>query len=376
MAEEPWICGNCRSINKPAVERCYSCHSPKVLAVDPRTAALRPTSRVPDSASADAQAAVARSAGSRFQSSALRAAAAQIAVVLVTAVSLAKVAVVVAIATGHPEEPSTVSDAEFLAVRVVRLSQFGAWLIGSAVWGFWLMRVVGNIPALGGGWPRATPRSAFLSSIVPVYSLYSMTATLREAIQRLSAPGNVRLGLITAWWLALTAAVILEFPIGPTVLARVVISAVATAVFEALFAATGQAFDTLAAADLVEGALLVVAALLAVALIGSVEGLQRRRLAELGDRAHDLPSAAALGVTTIPIPPAEPRSPLAAAPALAPASEGSSAAAATLASRSITALGGRRAHDSIRETDDVHPPSPGETLDAGGGGSERQQGPG
>jgi len=277
----PWVCGECRSINADASTRCYSCRTPRVLALDleSRDAPRRQTTvDTPET-----RAAVARGAGAGYHTSAPFAVAAQLLIFVVTAISLARVTLVVLFTmkldlTAEDIEPQLQQLGLLVVIRSVEL---GAWVVGLVAFAAWLSRVVGNLAALGGGWPHATPTSAFLTTLIPGGNLYWTTSILREAITRLSPAGAPRLGIITAWWLALVPAVLLLLDIGPLrFITRFAEEGVAVAIL-----ATGGDVETairsLVWLDVLGAILLLFAALLAYRLIGVIEELQAERLALL-----------------------------------------------------------------------------------------------
>src|SRR5690242_10299444 len=86
----PWVCGNCRSLNRAADARCYSCRTPRALALNPdaREPARRPGDG-PEITPAH-QATTARSLGARYGDTSGLALLAQGAVLVVTAITLAR----------------------------------------------------------------------------------------------------------------------------------------------------------------------------------------------------------------------------------------------------------------------------------------------
>lgn len=288
--EGPWVCGNCRSINRESADRCYSCRMPRGgVAFDP--SAREPSGRriTAETPAAD-QAATARSLGAAYRDSSMLAAVAQIAVLLVTAVSLADVVLVVSVAnevSGLLADPSIDPSGALDQVAAIGLLQYielGVWLLGLAAWGAWLARVISNVPALGGGWPHETPRFAFISTLIPGGNLYWTTSTMREAIKLLSPGGQAGLGLITAWWLTVTPAAILLLNVGPIRYIRRIVEAVVEAVILLLAGPSGVLTEAIVV-EIIGGLFLLAAAALAIGLVQRVESLQAERLATLGPAA-------------------------------------------------------------------------------------------
>lgn len=72
----------------------------------------------------------------------------------------------------------------------------GAALLG---WGWWLSRVVANVPSLTGEFPNVPPLYAFLESLVPVANLYWIPSILRDVMTRIQAGGRGEALMIGAW---------------------------------------------------------------------------------------------------------------------------------------------------------------------------------
>jgi hypothetical protein len=283
-----WVCGNCRAINDRRSSRCYSCRAPRVLAVDPLSgiSPIQAGDRTPPAQLAS----IARKAGATYRSSALRAIFVILGIVVVTGVHVARLGPLVgmfAIAQRLDAGQVAASDVSSVTKAAVSSGQLliaegGAWLLAFVAWGMWLSRVVANVPALGGGWTRSSAREAFLSSIVPVYNLFWMTAAVRDAVARLSPPRTARDGLVSAWWITLAVAVLPGlglFP-GPLFQIRLAVQAVGF-VLGLLILATGIPITLTLAYAAIYTLLLIPAALLAFAVVRHIENLQSARVAAL-----------------------------------------------------------------------------------------------
>jgi uncharacterized protein DUF4328 len=284
----PWVCGSCRSVNRESATRCYSCRTPRALALNPEARDATPQ-RLPAEAVPKAQATAARALGATYRDTGTFAALAQVAVLIVTAITLARVVLLISYATGLQaavDDPASFDPAaeldQLVVLGILRYVELGAWFVGLVFWGLWLGRVVANIPALGGGWPHETPRFAFLSTLIPGGNLYWTTGTLRESITSLSPAGAPRLGLITLWWLAVTPTVILLLNVGPLRLVRNIIETAVTALILLLSGGIGGVIESIILIELLGAALLIAAAVLAVMLVQLLERLQVERLAEVG----------------------------------------------------------------------------------------------
>jgi hypothetical protein len=149
-------------------------------------------------------------------------------------------------------------------------------------WGAWLRRVVANVPALGGGWPGTSPDAAFVSAVVPGSKLVWATAVLRDAVVRLAGQGTARLGLLTAWWIALVLAILPWVGSIPQAgAARFLFRLVGASFAGAFEGITGFSVTGEEVVELIAGALIVLAAFLAISIVDYVEDLQEARAAEL-----------------------------------------------------------------------------------------------
>jgi hypothetical protein len=289
-ATGPWVCGNCRSVNREADSRCYSCRTPRALALNPEALDLGRQAAAAATASPTQQAATARALGAKDRDADPLAVLTQVAVLIVAAVTLARTVLVITFAQGleggiaDPETfdlQAAIDHEVFLGL--LQYVVLGAWVAGLVAWGAWLARVVANVPALGGGWTAETPRFAFISTLIPGGNLYWTTSTMRQVITALSPAGAPRLGLITAWWLATTPMLILLMNVGPL---RWLRSIVETVVGTLLLIISGgditSLLDATILVELIGGALLLASAGLAILLVQAIERLQAERRAALG----------------------------------------------------------------------------------------------
>lgn len=285
----PWVCGNCRSLNRDGDARCYSCRTPRALALDPdarEPSKPRSAGELPPAQ----QATTARSLGARYRSSGALALTAQLAVMVVTATTLARtVLTVLAIKNIEGLGPDSTDDAidaaldQLTVLGLFTYVNIGAWVLGLVAWGAWLARAVANVPALGGGWTAETPRFAFLSTLIPGGNLYWTASTMRQVIVGLSPKGKAGLGILSAWWLTLTPMLILLLNVGPLRLLRNIIDAVISVVLLLLSGGdVTSILDATVLAEIVGAVLLVASAMLAVVLIQSIERLQAERRESLG----------------------------------------------------------------------------------------------
>jgi hypothetical protein len=293
-----WVCGNCRAINRRS-SRCYSCRAPRALAVDPRSG-ISPIQAGDRSAPAEL-ARIAREGGATYRSSALRAAFVEMTIIVVTGLHLARLGPVIGLvplmqrwdAGEFTAANYQVFNALGATQSALLVGELIAWVFAFIAWGAWLSRVLANVPALGGGWTRSSPREAFFSSVIPFYNLFWMPAAVRDAVARLSAPGTARDGLVSAWWLTLVSAglPLLRLLPGPRFRIRLGFQAAEFLLIVLFVGGTRIPFTlTNLYVALVYVILLLPAALLAIAVVQHIEKLQSARVVALASAAPGAPS--------------------------------------------------------------------------------------
>ena len=203
---EFWVCDRCKSLNQRWARRCYGCQSER-----PADHQLL-SSEGPSAAwTAEPGALMARGTSGavtigRYRSSTLRAAFAVAFIALATALGLALLGVTVAALVGRGHQGWTEFTAAFFAVdNQGILLAFVALLVGTYLgaaisWLAWLSRAIDNVPALGGGRPRGSPREAITAWFVPVVNLARPYWILRDLHDRLAVPGR-RNAPLHAWWI-------------------------------------------------------------------------------------------------------------------------------------------------------------------------------
>lgn len=63
----------------------------------------------------------------------------------------------------------------------------------------WLSRVVMNIPALGGGMPKTSPRRAFIYTLIPIVNLWKVPGIVQDAVYRVDPQGGGFFMVLVAW---------------------------------------------------------------------------------------------------------------------------------------------------------------------------------
>ena len=205
-AAEFWVCDRCKSLNQRWAKRCYGCQGERrvdtqILSADGPsvvwTAGPRALGTSRDSGPV---------ATGRYRPSTLRAALAVSFIGLATSLGLALLGVTAAALVGGGRQGWTDYQAAFFAAdnRRILLAFVGLLIVsylGAAIsWLAWLSRVIDNVPALGGGRPRSSPRGAITAWFVPVVNLAKPYWILRDVHDRLAVPGR-RNAPLRAWWI-------------------------------------------------------------------------------------------------------------------------------------------------------------------------------
>jgi len=251
------------------------------MALDPASTAapIRITEKTP----AAEHSKLAQQAGATYEASAGRARVLEIAIIVVTVLSSVEVIALDFIATRLSIDDETGLVRGLLVLIGLVLLELVAWVAALVAWGAWLSRVVANVPILGGGWPKSTPREAFVASIIPLYNLYWSASVVRDVITRLAPAGKARTGLITAWWLTLILSVLPALGLipSPFFVFRIAYIVVANLITTTIEAIVGSPLNASLIVNVINAVLLIVAASLALQIVGYVEELQAARRSEV-----------------------------------------------------------------------------------------------
>ena len=77
----------------------------------------------------------------------------------------------------------------------------------------WLSRVVGNVPALGGGVPGTSARSAFVATLTPIVNLFTVPGTIQDVLYRLD-PKAGGLFMVVVAWVGLVGSWVVSYAVG------------------------------------------------------------------------------------------------------------------------------------------------------------------
>jgi hypothetical protein len=281
-----WVCSNCHSINRQRNSRCYKCGANQESAATGEMSTLR-----------QEQAIITRTVVA-YRPAWLLGIAASIFLVGLAAVSLVSIIQsidLMGFATGQLDQfaANGTFDDEAFSARLASANALG--LVGLAVivpglvfFAAWLSRVVGNVPALGGGLPGTNPGRAFINTLIPLVNLRTVPGMLQDVLYRLD-PTAGGLFMIAIAWVGLVGSWIISFVAGWYLDLRLTFD---TLNAESLAEWVGSVRGLLTAAfivDIVTGALIALGAVVLVILILRIE---RRSAA----RDSEIRAAAAAGL--------------------------------------------------------------------------------
>jgi hypothetical protein len=184
---ELWVCRYCRSVNGARADKCYRCHTPREVALaKPEELTVHREESIPEATGV-------------YRSSELRAVAltvATFALILATVLGLWIAVQVDQLRLAGQDDAANQLLADRVAVLVSGPVLSALALITYALW---ISRLIANLPALGLGYSRVSPRWAFYEPFIPGRNLYSLPARAAEVIRKLDerAHDNVLIGL--AW---------------------------------------------------------------------------------------------------------------------------------------------------------------------------------
>ncbi len=206
-----WVCGSCHSINRQRGNKCYKCSATQAKAATGEMATLR-----------QEQAVVSRTVFAYRPAWALMFAAAMFLVIL-AGIHLASIPFSLEaqrFVSGQLDvlaAGGTINEAAFKA-RIAESNLFGLIRLAVVVpsllfFAAWLSRVVGNVPALGGGVPGTSPGRAFVSTLIPLVNLKTVPGTVQDVLYRLD-PKAGGLIMVAIAWVGLVASWIVSYIAG------------------------------------------------------------------------------------------------------------------------------------------------------------------
>jgi len=184
---EQWVCRYCRSVNVGRADRCYRCHTPREVAgATPEELTVHHEESVPE-------------ATGSYQSSELRAVALTVATVVLILGTIVGLWIAVQVDQLRIAGQGDAAD-QLVADRLPVLASVPLLSVLALItYALWISRLIENLPALGLGYSRVSPRWAFYEPFIPGRNLYSLPARTAEVVRKLDqrARENVLIGL--AW---------------------------------------------------------------------------------------------------------------------------------------------------------------------------------
>jgi hypothetical protein len=195
---EPWVCGDCRSLNSAKATRCYRCHVPRKTA-EMDAAAAASTTASPLRQERTVAAHVER-LGTTYRPTWWMAI---IVVLLIVAATLVNVYAFLALADEVARDPFITDEIVFQ--QLVDLSVLGTtmFFVGVLAWSVWIAFVVRNPPALVARWTRFGWFAAFIGAWVPILCAKRPYSVVRDVIATLSDQPTGASLIAAAWWLCI-----------------------------------------------------------------------------------------------------------------------------------------------------------------------------
>jgi hypothetical protein len=206
-----WVCGNCHSINRQRGNRCYKCGASQEKAATGEMSTLRQ------------EEAIINRTVVKYRPAAALGLAASIFLLGLVAVSVVGVMQSLELSRFLDAQLTTleatgkIDEAAFTA-RGREVDQLGLVNLAIVVpalmfFGAWLGRVVGNVPALGGGIPGTSPGRAFIKTLTPVANLWLVPGMIQDVLYRLDPKGG-GLFMVGIAWVGLVGSWIISFIAG------------------------------------------------------------------------------------------------------------------------------------------------------------------
>src|SRR5262245_63908454 len=167
-----WVCGNCHSVNRQRSKRCYRCHAEQAVA---DTGAL---------ATHREEQAIATRQVIPYRPSSLLGFTTAILLLALAGLAIGQVLLelrayqplvneIERIGAGADPDPGVLAAWRNEGLPLA-LTNLGVIVVTVLFFAGWLSRVVGNVPALGGGIPGTSPGAAFRDTLIPVRNLWKV----------------------------------------------------------------------------------------------------------------------------------------------------------------------------------------------------------
>jgi Domain of unknown function (DUF4328) len=273
-----WVCGNCHSINRQRGNRCYKCGASQETAATGAMSTLRQ------------EEAIINRTVVKYKPAAALGLAASIFLLGLVGVAVASFVQSLELsrfldaqlttleATGKIDEAAFIAqDREInqlflinIAVVVPALLFFGAWL----------GRVIGNVPALGGGVPGTSPGRAFIKTLTPVANLWLVPGMIQDVLYRLDPKGG-GLFMVGIAWVGLVGSWIVSFIAGWYFDLRLTFDILNAESIKEAVAAFRALLGPIFILDIVTLAMMAIGVLVLIMLMVRIERRSRARDAEV-----------------------------------------------------------------------------------------------
>jgi hypothetical protein len=273
-----WVCGSCHSVNRQRSNRCYRCHAEQAVA---DTGAL---------ATHREEQAIATRQVIPYRPSSLLGFITAILLLALAGLAIGQVLVelrayqpllneIERIAAGADPDPGVLGAWRDQSLPLA-LTNLGVILVTVLFFAGWLSRVVGNVPALGGGIPRTSPGAAFRDTLIPVRNLWKVPGIITDVMYRLDpkAGGVFMVGIA---WIGLVGSWIVSFLAGWYLNLRLTFDAFNATSIDEYVASIRNLFPIALAIDVACGVLIAIGSLVLILLIVRIERRSRDRDAEV-----------------------------------------------------------------------------------------------
>jgi uncharacterized protein DUF4328 len=273
-----WVCGSCHSVNRQRSNRCYRCHAEQSTAATGQGEFRRQ------------EEAIATRQVIPYRPSSLLGFVTAILLLALAGLAIGQVLLEIRayqpllneierIAAGADPDPAVLGAWRDQSLPLA-LTNLGVVVVTVLFFAGWLSRVVGNVPALGGGVPGTSPGAAFRDTLIPVRNLWKVPGILTDVMYRLDpkAGGVFMVGIA---WVGLVGSWIVSFVAGWYLNLRLQFDAFNATSIEEYVASIRNLFPIALAIDVACGVLIALGSLVLILLIVRIERRSRDRDAEV-----------------------------------------------------------------------------------------------
>ena len=273
-----WVCGNCHSINRQRGNRCYKCGAAQETAATGAMSTLRQ------------EEAIINRTVVKYKPAAALGLAASIFLVGLVGVAIAGFIQSLELSRFLDAQLTTLEatgkiDEAAITAREQEVSQLG--LVNLAIvipallfFGAWLGRVIGNVPALGGGVPGTSPGRAFIKTLTPLANLWLVPGMIQDVLYRLDPKGG-GLFMVGIAWVGLVGSWIISFVVGWYLDLRLTFDIMNAESVKEAVAAFRALLGPIFILDVVTLAMMAIGVIVLIMLMARIERRSRARDAEV-----------------------------------------------------------------------------------------------